>query len=473
MTDNPQNEHSDDRSEQAASRKKWTILIYLAGDNNLAEECVYALKEIKELGAQDRASAAQRLPPRINVLAQFDPSGRGNPTRRFKITGPGGDGSLEDDVTKELPESDTGSSVSLLNFLCDSIEDEANRADYYMVVLSGHAAGISEGFFLQDEERPLSSIPGSFPIPDLHKVFGSDRLKTALRGKKIDILGFDACMMSTVEICYELRDEHLLDLLIASEGFTLNSGWPFSRVVAKLNAEPSISPPALADFIVRDYVSFYRDYFLGGLSADQTVIKVGRIKQLKDAIDNLAEALIEEIDNESRGKHKSYDVRGKPFQDALLLAHWAAQSYNGEQCVDLFDFCELLQERWHEDRSENSVWGCCERVKQVIAKSHNRLILRSCFTGAAFEYSHGVSLYFPWARYDFAPSYEKLAFGKDSAWPKFLEVYLRATQRPPREGPTIELRATPPTNKGPGGNIHSMRNPPTKFPRSECMDDEK
>lgn len=471
----------DRRKASTITGPKWTILIYMAGDNNLAEECVYALKEIKLVGAQ--SSAATKTPARISVIAQFDPSGRGNPTRRFKISGPGGDGSLEKDIIKTLPETDTGDWRTLSNFLCESVEDEENRADYYMVVLSGHAAGATEGHFLEDDERPLSSIPNSFPISDLKKVFGSARLKKALRGKKIDILGFDACLMSSAEVCYELRKMNILDLVISSEGFALNSGWPFSRLVTRLKTAPGMSPAAVADFVVKDYVRFYFDYHLGGISVDQSIIKLSRIGDLRGAIDRLARALISEFDRESPGKDKEYSERGKPFQDAVLLAHWAAQSYAGELCVDLYDFCDLLQKRWgkHEDRNRaDSVNACCERVKEIIAKGDERLIKRSCFSGAAVQYSHGVSLYFPWGEADYAPSYEELDFSRDSKWPSFLATYLKATKRPPRDkeiklpktsGPAadVEVRDTPPVDRGPGGKIHSMRNPPTSFPLSDCL----
>ena len=446
--------------------KKWTILIYFAGDNNLAEECVYALKEMKETGTQDQRSVRSNIPPKVNVIAQLDPVGRGNPTLRFKIKAAGGDGTLKYDVTKELPESDTGYWRNLLRFLCESLEDANNRADYYMVILSGHASGAREGFFLQDEERPLSSIPSSFPIWKLKNVFGNADLKKALRGKKIDILGFDACMMSTTEVCYELRNADL-QYIVGSEGFTLNSGWPIQRIVAKLREDPATPPETLADFIVKDYTKFYSDYFLGGLSADMSLINLRRIGDLRRAIDRLAEALISEFENERSAINDEYYVEGgKPFQDAILLAHWAAQSYNGEQCVDLYDFCDLLQKRWHEDQSEDSVWQCCERVKSVIAEGDNRLVQKSGFTGAAFQYSYGVSLYFPWAKFDNAPGYKLLAFADgDSAWPKFLKKYLDVTQRRPRVD-EIELRDTPPMNRGPGGKIYTMRNPPTGRPRS-------
>jgi hypothetical protein len=466
---------------------KWTILIYQASDNNLAEECVYALKEIKLVGTQSSANAARKAPARISVIAQFDPSGRGNPTRRFKISGPGGDGSLDKDIIMTLPETDTGDWRTLLNFLCESVEDDENRADYYMVVLSGHGAGATEGYFLEDDERPLSSIPNSFPLADLKKVFGSARLKEALRGKKIDILGFDACLMSSAEVCHELRKMKILDLVIASEGFALNSGWPFSRLVTRVKTAPGIAPPAVADFIVKDYVKFYYDYYLGGMSVDQSIIKLSRIADLRRAIDRLAGTLIREFEKESPGKNKEYSESGKPFQDAVLLAHWAAQSYSGELCVDLYDFCDLLQQRWrqHEDgNSADSVSACCERVKKVIAEGDEPLIQRSCFSGAAVQYSHGISLYFPWSEADYSLSYGDLDFSKESEWPKFLATYLRATKRPARDNEIklakssqpaadVDVRVTPPINRGLGGKIRSMRNPPTSFPLSDCLREKK
>lgn len=485
--------------------KKWTLLIYMAGDNNLSEECVYLLKEIKRIGTTN-----QNGDPKLNVVIQFDPIGRGNPTRRFKITSAGHDSTVEND---ELPwsrrkESDTGDPEVLLDFLCESIAE--NDTSYYMVVLAGHGAGMREGFFLQDDERPLSTIPSSFPIPMLRRVFGSDRLKRTLRGKKINILGLDACLMSMVEVCYELRNSTTLDLAIAAEGFALNSGWPLDRIVAQIKDHSDLEPTPLAEFIVADYIKYYYDYYLGGASVDQGIIHLDRVERLKSEIDDLAETLIREFQHESWANRESrndeaddetddsdgdedsqeakwakhfkypryyYDESGRPFQDTILLAHWAAQSYNGEQCVDLYDFCNLLQQRrpeW-EHTDEYSVWFACQRVKEALQDGSSPAIHRSCFTGATFQYSFGASLYFPWGRLDLDPSYNSLEFGKYSAWTKFLKLYLRATQRLPRNykfGERLkerEYRYTPPTDRGPSGKVFSMRNPPTEFKKIYCV----
>ena len=479
MTELPLDQTSDSsdsstqKPSEANKRPTWTLLLYLAGDNNLSEECVYLLKQIARVGTEDDED---RGVPKLNVVAQFDPLGRANPTRRFKITGTGGEPSLpdfeipippEERETRERRtnadkgETDTSDPKTLLKFLCESIA--TNDSDHYMVVLSGHGAGISEGFFLEDDERPLSSIPSSFPIPALKEMFASPKLKEALNGKKIDILGFDSCMMSMVEICYQMSESDVLNLVVAAEGFALNSSWPFENIVKKIKHSSGIAPEDLARYITKTYSHFYSDYALGGLSVDLSAIRLERIGTLREKIDELAEAMIDAFDMES-GPEATYSLKGKPFQDAILLAHWGAQSYNGEQCVDLYDFCDLLEtrlltdscnllEKSLGDKPLKSVVDACEQIKSEI----KALVIDTQVSGSAFQFSNGISIYFPWARFDKAKGYnESLDFVKKSAWNKFLDVYLKATQRPGRPG----TRSTPPTSKGPQGVVHSMRNPP-------------
>ena len=55
------------------SGKKWTVMVYLAGDNNLDENGVDDLKEMKKVGTT----------PDINVIAQFDRVGAWLQTTRY------------------------------------------------------------------------------------------------------------------------------------------------------------------------------------------------------------------------------------------------------------------------------------------------------------------------------------------------------------------------------------------------------
>src|ERR1044071_1303834 len=66
---------SENTKTETASDTAWTIMVYLAGDNNLADECVFALTQIKEVDTNKR----------VRVVAQFDPTGRRVKTQRFTI----------------------------------------------------------------------------------------------------------------------------------------------------------------------------------------------------------------------------------------------------------------------------------------------------------------------------------------------------------------------------------------------------
>ena len=66
----------------------WTVMVYLAGDNNLTSECLFALTEMK------KASPGAK----INVVAQFDPQDDYLPTRRYHINRVGDQTTLLDDV---------------------------------------------------------------------------------------------------------------------------------------------------------------------------------------------------------------------------------------------------------------------------------------------------------------------------------------------------------------------------------------
>jgi hypothetical protein len=483
--------------------KTWTILIYLSTDNNLSEEGIYALKELKKVADK-----------KVNIFVQFDPVGRGNNARRFHIrcsedkgkpdkdkgkpdiAEADGTSSIGDDVVEELGEVDMSKPETLREFIVAGVRKFRDVTNHFMLIVSGHGSGVSEGFFLRDEERPLSEIPSSFPITDLKtEVFGNVEVLRELGDKRIDILGFDACMMSMIEVCDEIHDSGKLNLVIGSEGFSLNAGWPYDKIVNLIKGKSDIDPVSLAKLIAREHSIFYSDYHLGGLSTDLSVIELCRIPDLKARINELGDALIHRFEIEGANgipddtedasdkdatkdtpeKQKLfYKLAGKPFQDAVILAHWAAQSYNGEQSVDLYDFCLLLQKRAHcfdvEDfkNDENSIYRHCTRVMSEI--ENVALVTRN--DGAAFQFSHGVSISFPWSDVNTPPNYRTLRFSREcSRWFAFIQVYAEATQRLPQKRPSKRFRSTPPYSKGPDGRILSMRNPPSRF--AEHEDDSK
>jgi len=425
--------------------KEWTVLLYMAGDNNLSEECVYALTEIKE-GLTDN--------PRLSVLAQFDPSGLRAKTRRFELhsakTTP-----LSKDVRWEARETDTGEPNNLLEFIRWGIS--TYPAEHYMVVLVGHGTGTDDDFLRDDNP------PNSLSILEFQDVFA----KLRRDGHTIDILGMDTCLMSMAEVCYEMLRNNVT-YMVGSEGFAPNTGWPYRAILGELSqmipadGSPSpVNPRWLAANIVDKYKEFYEPYRNGGISVDQSALEVAKIENVQQAMFSLVRTLEQEFET---GQLEYFSEK----QNALILAHWEAQSYNGESFVDLYDFCERLRIRYPDD----DVKLHCDRVKGAITD----VVVKTNVSGAAFQFSFGLSIYFPWAV--LSTNYGNLSFPKATNWIDFLQLYLNKTRRrrderlpaqpnaaaalPPVGSflDTNPVRSTVPNDKGRDGTVQSMRNPP-------------
>src|SRR6476620_9022528 len=293
------------------SNAAWTVMVYLAGDNNLTTECMFALAEMKQAAFGEH----------LNVIAQFDPCDPQLPTHRYHIKRHGKKKSFRHDIIDraghtsdpgevsfaneslraqalaadrklerslcrpELYEctltsspaeeevitddTDTGSPVTLYNFIAFCLEKYP--ADHYLVVLSGHAGGTERDYLLKDE-----SSARSLTFNELQQVF--KQIKRDRHGKLIDIIGMDNCLMSMAEICFELRD--VAEIIVGCESFSPISGWPYRQILERLCKDfvdpklpdgKSVTVEA-AKAIVEEYVSFYSTYWMAGLSVTQSAL---------------------------------------------------------------------------------------------------------------------------------------------------------------------------------------------------------
>jgi hypothetical protein len=521
---------------ELTKKAAWTVMVYLAGDNNLTDASVYAMTEMKrvppgggvhiitqfdpkddylrthryEIGKTDRPGTGTTSPLSVDI---FDTSENGSFESESKVAkghervrkaarAKGREAALaealrvapaetqkvlaelsrlgvaqsnwplkgeldtrfiEDENRNIRPnETDTGSPVTLYNFL--SLCVEQFPADHYMVILCGHGSGTAMDFLLRDDS-PASSLT----MRELKEAF--QQLSSEIGGRKIDILGFDTCLMSMAEVAFELHG--LVDFMVSSESYSPLSGWPYQQIMGNLKKmvaeaiqDPSLEPGIarqLATNVVEEYVNFYADYSLGGLSVDQAALNVGEAAALRELVDLFADAMRAELEKDDN----------QPFKDNIILAHWKAQSFNGELFVDLVDFCNCLLER-------HKTGKVFELGSKLIGFVHDRFVVKSCYSGPVYQYSHGVSIYFPWSRVDF--EYQNLDFvdpeGK-KGWVGFLDAYTNLTRREPRGATTVffnknrKVAARPfrqTQGKGPEGNaVHSMRNPPVVAEPEACI----
>ncbi len=394
---------------------KWTVAVYLAGGDNVSREMIPALHDMRDAALANRSS--------LRVLAQFEPNHsaprvfafgwcpssrderHGAPTR-FRSSTALGLESHQWSTSGGEEDANLSSTRRLEGFVQTATAVAAE--DYLMLVISGHGSGaVGEFLGYRANQDPMS--------------LQSLRAALAVRGaasRKIDIVGMDCCNMSMVEVGFELSD--YARFMVASEGYILNHGWPYRPI---LDAIADLAPETVGAEIVRQFVGSYSDYALVNVASHSALTSLDRIHLLAEPVRRLSQLLIASIDDP--------DV-WRP----TVLAHWEAQSYKDEEYVDLGDFCDRLRAHIADPAVQSACSATLEALGQVV--------VLSCVSGSTFQYSTGLSVYFPWCHdavkrppdsTGTSPldSYQKLEFSRQTGWGEFLDAYLVATRRePPR-----------------------------------------
>jgi hypothetical protein len=423
------------------TEKEWTVMVYLAGDNNLDSAGVVDLKEMKKVGSTEQ----------INVIAQFDREGKDIATNRYYIRK---GGTLAKDVVGNLGETNMGDPRVLEDFIKWGIKNYP--AEHYLVVVWNHGNGWNDEnvyrvarnmMKLNIKRRGEVVLPAKGAQKDSvsirriraiggkkfrHALFHTSIMKAiTTRGiaydddaqdfldniemkrllastkkilkRKIDILGMDACMMSMAEVVYQLRDS--VSLTVGSEEVEPGDGWPYDRILAKLAKKPAMTPNELATTIVNEYVASYP----ANAGVTQSACDLSKAGLLASAVDQLADGLNSHLSDAA--------VRATVMECRLQT-----QAYDTPDYIDLYDFCNLLESKTGFD----DIRAACSAVKNMIQR--DGVVIRSGYKGKNVKHSNGLSIYFP--QKSLSSLYATLDFTKKTSWGKFLERCISYTRRP-------------------------------------------
>lgn len=465
--------------------KDWTIMVYKAGDNNLSENMAFSLDEIASAmghvpGVTRLGQTIQdgSLPTKdINLLVYFDGNSLTAPTQYIDYSD--NKPLVEDDIGRyghypsqgqkedSTKEGNSSSAYSILNFVRWCINTRGRTAKNYAVIFSGHSFGFHGTSFLRDESHGGYITLWRFRWA----------LQTAVNdifGKKIAILGFDSCVMSMLEVGFELKD--VASTMIASEGSLPNSGWSYSALLNKFLPEfrshisnsikDAIESPekmgrtlkrlnfdlgslkvelesALSDtgfhknenmdasmttsidiieasldkivgspeyvretakHFVTELVRRHNRLLIGGRSIDIAAWDLEKVKDVAERFNELALLM-----------NQCFDVRDKIVENklndkdiavfwelkkVLLQAHYDSQTYMNEQCVDLKDFCKrLIIESIYVSKYEelNTAFEEVITKSKAVIESIDRCVIHCGFSGDEYQYSNGISVFFPWS----------------------------------------------------------------------------
>jgi hypothetical protein len=259
-----------------APQARWTIMVYMSGDNNLED---YIVKDIElELGLAGSNAQIQ-----VVALADRGPGydrsrGDWQTTKLFHVT----QGIVADagSAVADWGERNFGDPQTLIDFVTWS---KANYpADRYALFFWGHGWNWHPGWVMEDDTDNDTL--------DYHE------LKAAIPVLGfIDVVGYDGCNMATMEI-YKLW-QNKATVVSASEEYVGWNGIEYDSVIAELRANPYMSADQVGIASAQSAIN------LGGEKTWSAVAVDSRLTPLLAATEQFAVAL----SNGLAANRKKYD----------------------------------------------------------------------------------------------------------------------------------------------------------------------
>ncbi|WP_029201749.1 clostripain-related cysteine peptidase [Oribacterium sp. NK2B42] len=370
-------------------RSTFTLMVYMIG-SDLESMGGSATADIKEMLAAQKSG-------NLNIVLQTggasawesELTGKDNTCRRFVLNGE------EPELLEDLGIVNMSEPASLTDFI--NFAAEKYPADRCGLILWDHGAGTLMGYGMDENFEDVMLEIGE--------------LKQALSdsGKHFYFIGFDACLMSTVEVASAL--EEYTDYLVASEETEPSGGWAYTPFLSQLAARPGIDMHELAPRIVDDFVNdpTSTKYDNNTLA----VLELSKLSAVRGAVQDFLKTVRDYLP-------ESYDL--------LSLCRSRVRSFGGgmyEQ-VDLLDLLEELPRcltdpelGGDKSRDLSGILTAADTLKAALSDT-------IVYTRSVDSRSGGLALYFPYLLLD---RYESVSgimqeVGYDKSYFDFFDGFL-------------------------------------------------
>ena len=354
----PANHASDARTTQseaeaAASNESWTVLFYLCGSNLESEDglATYNLQELSQAklgdnvrfvieagGAkkwQNRAFKANRL-----TRAVYDSAGFA--------------------VVDELPSASMATADTLRDFV--SWGTKNYPADHYLLVFWDHGAGSVFGV-CNDELYPgNASLMGD--------TLTTAEIDQALKdcGVTFDAIGFDTCLMATVETAAKLAP--YADYMVASEETEPGYGWDYVAWPEWLGGHTGTAGDLLGRKICDSYYDKCRKFGVASM-ATLSVVDLSHMGTLAQAFYRASEEMAQATTNRASLRQ-------------LYRGAFDTERYGGDAAYNMVDLSDLMN---------NTRSVVTEHYDDVVAAVNEVVVYQ--VHGRSRPKASGLSVFYP------------------------------------------------------------------------------
>ena len=251
-------------------------------------------------------------------------------------------------MTKEDP------LIDFVNYVYDNYE-----TDLYDLILWDHGGGPIYGYG-QDENSIANKAMSLETL--------SDALSKTKLGKetKFDFIGFDACLMGSIEVAYALKDN--ANYLIASEELEPGAGWNYMFLE---NIKEETTTKEVGQNIIDEYFDYYETYnYKGNLTL--SLIDLQEVEGLITEVDSLFSKTDGDINVNTFSKYARKLTRKTVFGNT-------GRSTSAYDLVDLKDLTNSISDEYPEET-------------EAVATTLDQVIV---YTKDNMTNTNGLSIYFP------------------------------------------------------------------------------
>lgn len=378
----------DGGGEAVGDGEGWTILHYTMGDTDLEPFLMQDINEMGTVGSTDG----------FNLVAMIDRGADYGDDEALdlgswvgaKVVQINEGGTSE--VIEEYDDLNLGEGETLTTFIADGVA--AFPAEHYGLIISDHGAswpGVGP-----DETSGFDTLL----LEELQTSIGAGIEAAGI--EKLDLLGFDACLMATYEVASTLAP--LADRLIASSELEPGHGWDYTalRVVAD---DPSADVDTLGTAIVDGFEAQAQE---SGTDADITLamIDLTQMEAVDAAMGELTAALVERaatvspVVGRTLSSNLGYGKSPDPAEDKFMTDLGALVAEIGIEALDVSDQAD------------------------AVIRAINDAVVHKIQGPSAADFS-GMSIYFPPVEDYFLADYTAIPTNP-SGWGDFLTAYYAA-----------------------------------------------
>ena len=190
-------------------------------------------------------------------------------------------------------------------------------------------------------------------------------------GQKIDIVGFDACLMGMMEVAYQLKDH--AEIVVGSEELEPGKGWDYAALVSYLVNNPTASNEDISKAIIDSFIASYASQ--SSLKVTLSSIRTDKLDHVACLMDRFAHTILRNETN----------IRG-----ALLSVVDGTETFdyvNNEQIYrDLSHFVALTKAHYvNNPEIVSSADDLLAGLNALIVENKTK----------NFDNAHGLSVYLP------------------------------------------------------------------------------